>query len=265
MATATNDKQPKTLEDQMTADGFSEGDLQELRLGLVMTGGVSLAVWMGGTAHELNRMIRGDDPTYVELLKLTRTLPRIDVIAGTSAGGLNGALLAYAITQDSPVEDLRGLWLKLGALRVAAARRRRSPTRPRSCRATSTSCPRSAKAIAGLGNRDTEPDDVPMELIITTTLLNAWPRGIPDSFGTIIQDADHRGEFTFRRGVGESGDDQDGVRDDFGASDIDYRLALAARCTASFPIAFEASFVPINGEHRRAEAAGHGSATRTSA
>ncbi len=87
-----------------------------------------------------------------------------------------------------------------------------------------------------------------MELIITTTLLNAWPRGIPDSFGTIIQDADHRGEFTFRRGAGESGDDGDEPRDDFTAGDIDYRLALAARCTASFPIAFEASFVPVDGE-----------------
>ena len=42
-----------------------------------------------------------------------------------------------------------------------------------------------------------------MELIITTDAARtAWPRGIPDSFGTIIQDADHRGEFTFRRGGG---------------------------------------------------------------
>ena len=38
-----------------------------------------------------------------------------------------------------------------------------------------------------------------MELIITTTLLNAWPRGVPDSFGTIIEDAEHRGEFAFTR------------------------------------------------------------------
>jgi patatin-related protein len=246
MATSTDGNQPKTLMDQMTEDGFAEGDLQELRLGLVMTGGVSLAVWMGGTAHELNRMLRGDDPTYVELLKLTRTLPRIDVIAGTSAGGLNGALLAYAISQDSPVEKLRGLWLELGAFESLL----RAPTvsdPPSLMQGDEYFLPEIRDAIAQLANQPTDPAEVPMELIITTTLLNAWPRGIPDSFGTIIQDADHRGEFTFRRGVGESGDDGADPRDDFAETDIDYRLALAARCTASFPIAFEASFVPVNG------------------
>ncbi len=110
------DKHRRQLTEQITDEGFVEGDLQELRLALVMSGGVSLAVWMGGTAHELNRLHpRRRIPTYVELLKLTRTLPRIDVIAGTSAGGLNGALLAYAVSQDSAVEKLRGLWLELGA------------------------------------------------------------------------------------------------------------------------------------------------------
>ena len=235
-----------TLIEQMTEDGFDEGDLQELRLALVMTGGVSLAVWMGGTAHELNRVVRGDDPTYVKLLKLTRTLPRIDVIAGTSAGGLNGALLAYAISQASSVEDLRGLWLELGAFEALL----RSPTvanPPSLMKGDEYFLPEIRDAIVGLANRPTDPADVPMELIITTTLLKAWPRGIPDSFGTIIQDADHRGEFTFRRGPGESDDDDGGLRDDFMAGDIDHRLALAARCTASFPIAFEASFVPVEG------------------
>ena len=89
-----------------------------------MTGGVSLAVWMGGTALEFNRLIRADrnpDTTYLELLRLTRSLPRVDVIAGTSAGGLNGALLAYAVTQDAEVSGLRDLWLRLGALEAAAA------------------------------------------------------------------------------------------------------------------------------------------------
>jgi patatin-related protein len=245
MASTAEDKQPKTLIEQLTDEGFVEGDLQELRLGLVMTGGVSLAVWMGGTAHELNRLLRGDDPTYVELLKLTRTLPRIDVIAGTSAGGLNGALLAYAISQDSAVEKLRGLWLELGAFE-SLLRRPTVANPPSLMRGDDYFLPEIHDAIAQLGNRTTDPRDVPIELIITTTLLNAWPRGIPDSFGTIIQDADHRGEFTFRRG--DDSEDGDGPRDDFMAPDIAHRLALAARCTASFPIAFEASFVPIDGK-----------------
>ncbi len=229
-----------TLTEQLTADGFDEEDLQELRLALVMTGGVSLAVWMGGSALELNRLLRGEDTTYVELLRLTRSVPRIDVIAGTSAGGLNGALLAYAISQDSAVDNLRGLWLELGAFE-ALLRKPTVANPPSLMRGDDYFLPQIRSAIAQLGNRPTDPGAVPMDLIITTTLLKAWPRGIPDSFGTIIQDADHRGEFTFRRA-----DDGTTVRDDFAEPDIDYKLALAARCTASFPIAFEASFVPVH-------------------
>jgi hypothetical protein len=87
-----DDVSPRTtLADEIAAGEFLADDLQELRLGLVMTGGVSLAVWMGGAAHELSRLIRanrredpGYDPTYLNLLRLTRSLPRIDVIAGTA-------------------------------------------------------------------------------------------------------------------------------------------------------------------------------------
>jgi len=34
----------------------------ELRLALVLNGGVSLAVWMGGVAFELNRLVRETQP-----------------------------------------------------------------------------------------------------------------------------------------------------------------------------------------------------------
>lgn len=59
--------------------------------------------------------------------------------------------------------------------------------------------PQIRSAIKDLANQPMSPADAPKELMITTTLLNAWPQGIPDSFGTIIQDADHRGLFTSRR------------------------------------------------------------------
>ena len=176
-------------------------DLQELRLALVMTGGVSLAVWMGGVALEFGRLIRAEqfDTTYLELLRLTRSLPRVDVIAGTSAGGLNGALLAYAITQDAEVAGLRGLWLRLGALEELL-RQPTSANPPSLMRGDEYFLPELKNAIDSSRPRAPRPDDVPMDLIITTTLLNAWPRGMPGHFGTIIQDAEHRGEFIFRRG-----------------------------------------------------------------
>src|SRR6185503_13698822 len=103
------------------------------------------------------------------------------------------------------------------------------------------------RALAQLEGAGTDPREVPMDLIITTTLLKPWPRGVPDNFGTIIHDVDHRGEFSFRRGVSVSENDPLPA-DDFAVADIQARLALAARCTASFPLAFEASYVPIGAD-----------------
>ena len=106
-----------------------------------------------------------------------------------------------------------------------------------------------AAALKELQSGKTSPEAAPVHLTITTTLLSAQPRGVPDHFGTIIQDADHRGEFTFRRGLRVTSEDSETLgseeRDDFDDPRIIDRLALASRSTASFPFAFEASFVPV--------------------
>jgi hypothetical protein len=47
------------------------GRRQELRIALVMTGGVSLCVWMGGVARELDRLLRRDS-SYGVLPRLWR-------------------------------------------------------------------------------------------------------------------------------------------------------------------------------------------------
>src|ERR1035441_9723705 len=81
---------------------------QELRLAITMSGGGSLAVWMGGVARELNLLteasgrrpaapgeLPGDTAVrelYRKLLDLVQVEVSIDVLAGTSAGGINAAL-----------------------------------------------------------------------------------------------------------------------------------------------------------------------------
>ena len=45
-----------------------------------------------------------------------RTRVLIDVIAGTSAGGINGVILAKALAHDLPVDDLTALWLDKASL-----------------------------------------------------------------------------------------------------------------------------------------------------
>ena len=92
---------------------------QELRLAVVMTGGVSLAIWMGGIASEIDRLVRArerktpEQDAYADLLRLAQFEPRVDVVSGTSAGGINGALLAGAVARRRTLEDLRDIWLEV--------------------------------------------------------------------------------------------------------------------------------------------------------
>lgn len=218
-------------------------DEQELRLALVMNGGISLAIWMGGVTVEVNRLINADD-VYGEVLGLTRVRVRADVIAGASAGGINGAVLAAMMSHDNPrdieLSSLRRIWLEDGALGSLF----RSPMQkapPSLMKGDEFFLPELRKMFGVLTDGPlTSAERYPLRLTLTTTLLQAASRGFADDFGSLIADLDHRGELTFRRGP-DLADDFDKSRD----PRIGDRLALASRCTASFPAAFEPSWVPI--------------------
>jgi patatin-related protein len=118
---------------------------KELRLALVCYGGVSLAVYMYGVTREIQKLLYAskvlhnvrdaetrhsadaaaacadagreiDSETgYFRLLQIIgahlelRVL--VDIIAGASAGGINGVFLAQAIAQNAPLDSLRDTWL----------------------------------------------------------------------------------------------------------------------------------------------------------
>lgn len=104
---------------------------KELRLALVCYGGISLAVYMHGITKEIWNFARasrnfheGSGETqskvlavYQDLLKTISTEGRlhvrviIDIIAGASAGGINGIFLAQAIETGQSLEPLTDLWL----------------------------------------------------------------------------------------------------------------------------------------------------------
>jgi patatin-related protein len=104
---------------------------KELRLALVCYGGISLAVYMHGITKEVWHLARasraftaGDDcETASEAVyrRLLETMAEeadvhlrvlVDIIAGASAGGLNGIFLAQAIARGQTLEPLTGLWLE---------------------------------------------------------------------------------------------------------------------------------------------------------
>jgi len=103
---------------------------KELRIALVCYGGVSLAVYMHGVTKELWKVTRasqafcegtgrlaGVEHVYRRLLQQMETQHGVrlrvmnDVIAGASAGGLNGVFLAQAIHSGQSLEPLTRLWL----------------------------------------------------------------------------------------------------------------------------------------------------------
>ncbi|MFS0770791.1 patatin-like protein [Sphingomonas sp. 1P08PE] len=103
---------------------------KELRLALVCYGGISLAVYMHGITKEIWRLARasrsfhdgerpltGTDAVYHALLAeieergSLRLRVLADIIAGASAGGINGIFLAQAISTGQSLDPLTDLWL----------------------------------------------------------------------------------------------------------------------------------------------------------
>ena len=104
---------------------------RELRLALVCYGGISLAVYMHGLVKEVwhiaraSRAMQEDSPALAgsasvyqamlhELAELSgiRLRVLVDIVAGASAGGINGVFLAHAVATGQSLDPLTDLWLE---------------------------------------------------------------------------------------------------------------------------------------------------------
>ena len=133
---------------------------KELRLAIVCSGGISLAVYMHGLTRELLKLSRASsfyhavpeveakqtrpfasltpppgqtmdtEAVYYDLLQDVgaevdlRVI--IDVIAGASAGGINGVILGRALAHDLSFSGLRKMWLEGSDVRELVAEEDRS-------------------------------------------------------------------------------------------------------------------------------------------
>ncbi len=80
----------------------------EIRIGLVLYGGVSLAIYIYGVVLEFLRVVRAwdlEDNDYSKILRKADSKIVVDIISGTSAGGINGVLLAKALSRASRYDD----------------------------------------------------------------------------------------------------------------------------------------------------------------
>jgi patatin-related protein len=263
---------------------------QEVRFAVAMSGGVSLAVWMGGVAREMNLLQEasnlrqsgylpvsvdgsrsgsagagtdarqkaygwpgtGSVPSwdtrcrdlYRRLMELLNVTVTMDVLSGTSGGGINAALLGLSSAAGVDLGGLRDLWIRTGSLDTLLRNplENHPPSLLQGDRVLFTQLNNGIRdlyasrtpeyRLRAAGRRTAPPGT---SVFITTTMMSGETGRFTDDYGTLVPDIDHHGLFTF---------DEEALG--AGGAPALTALALAARCSAAFPGAFEPSFVPIN-------------------
>lgn len=97
----------------MDTQELTEADVKQTRIALAFFGGVALAVYESGVAVEFFRLVKGEG-VYAKLKRGIGDVSigevSVDIITGTSAGGLNGAFLANALVNRGDMRKLLTLW-----------------------------------------------------------------------------------------------------------------------------------------------------------
>ena len=269
---------------------------EEVRLAMAWNGGVSLAIWMGGAAVELDTARRAhlgpQDDTVAEpdpahprgwvsklfrkavgaLTSIRKSPPAapspevrrvynaiastfdrrlvIDILAGASAGGINGALLAAAIAKRAALGPtfLRKRWLAIGDF--SALLRPVNETKPPSLmrgdyfheQLHDVFVALTDGSASATGEPISDDLDTGVVLDIQTTNVLGSQRSFADSWGQSLYAREYRAPLKFRKPEHFTAD----------------ALAAGARASASFPAAFE----PFALMNKGAERAGFGGVKR---
>lgn len=243
-------------------------DRVEVRLALILNGGVSLAVWMGGVTHEIDLLRRAsanilppdegspDRPVWEawrDLCDRLAIVVKVDVVAGTSAGGLNGTFLATSIARGAPLPPLQEVWRNVAQIQA-------DETDEHLLWPTTTDKASSVlngpffkravqRVLEGIPQGRSDSD---ITLFVTATALGKAPFGVLDKAGREFVIQDHRRLYRFahnpryRYVPSQDGTTTDADLDTLFAPETtgdafadSVRLALGARASASFPAAFQ--------------------------
>ncbi|BDU76426.1 patatin-like protein [Mesoterricola sediminis] len=236
--------------------GFDIPPTKEIRIAVVMYGGVSLAIYMNGVTQELLSLVRatsGDPPrdgsTEAVYLELARHLGGghdgpgwarfvVDLISGTSAGGINGVFLAKALAKGGDLAPLKDVWIEEGDLGkllndgLSADPCVPPQVPPRSLLSGERMYVKLFEALARMDAAAVPARPLVEDLELAVTATDLLGRVVPLSLSDgLVWERKHKHVFRFRYSS------EDGA-DDFGQADTPF-LAFAARCTSSFPVAFE--------------------------
>ncbi len=222
---------------------------------MAWNGGVSLAVWMGGVAVEIDSARRSaaavqpatdDEQTRKVYAAISKALNRqlvVDILCGASAGGLNGALLAAAMVNGRrlPTDLMRAKWIGIGDFSSLLQPIENSEPKSIMQGGSSPSDPgifyREVRRFfaAILDSDGADPDEeketrttppiarTDVHLDVMMTNVAGEPVSFRDVWGFELAAREYRAPFRFR------------YPEDYTLE----ALATAARASASFPFAFE--------------------------
>lgn len=247
---------------------------KEVRFAVVMYGGVSLAIYINGVAQELYNLVRasatragansartylfkdeelnGAGRIYRKLGEMLDARFVVDILSGTSAGGINAVFLAKSLANGETFEQLRDLWIQEGDIGVLINDRESGLDReglkfsgePASLLnsqrmyfkllyALDTMNPDRPAEGGHAAGRSPYVDE--LDLFVTATDI----RGLVQKTNLLGGTADeyrYKNVFRFHYATAEAAGGED--VNDFKPANNPF-LAFAARCTSAFPFAFE--------------------------
>jgi len=215
---------------------------RETRIGLVMYGGVSLAVYINGVSQEFYHAVQGNG-IYRLIKELTDSEIVLDILSGSSAGGVNGILLAYALCNGKDFTRCSDLWRNAADI----GRLVRPPS-------NGTETVRSVLDSEGYYQSELERafrllDDAPvvgeapspvkeLDLFVTGTVIDGRIDKRIDDAGHAIEVKDYRSVFHLKHRQGRKSNFDSGSN-----PAVITALAKLARITSCFPGAFAPVFV----------------------
>ena len=221
-----------------------EDPAREIRIGLVLYGGVSLAIYIYGVVFEVWRLVRAsrgiEENAYSQLLRDADAWATVDITSGASAGGINGVLLAKALATGADLGAVRSLWVDGGDF-ATLLRSTKEPDPP-----SILSSDRFEQLVSdGLKAMDRSASPWPLvdvfDLFAPGTRLRPYKRVSVDALGQQIEMREYRKIFHLKfrkRGYNEADPTLGYDQNDF-VPGMNKALAGVIRATSAFPAAFE--------------------------
>lgn len=181
-----------------------------------------------------------------ELLKIPITTSFvIDVLTGSSAGGINAVFLSKAIVNNTNLDKLKELWMSQGDFAVLLNDKKSvsdnnltAADSPKSLLNSQRMYLELLKALDGMENGSESYSLVKeLDLYVTFTDFNGVPLPIKLSDKDIFERR-HKQFFNFRYSKPNNSNNKADIINDFEKANNPF-LAFAARATSAFPLAFE--------------------------